>query len=290
MENFPMSDEAPKWRKMKNKESDIKAAETFLRANENNNVSACGRFLALDESKGSVRLLTGKNTIPQALLVYSRKTLIPVFCGKKDIPYPDFLKEYAKKNKIHSVQGRKEEVLVLESILKQMGAQAIDIYDYDLMSLDNQPEKECFSSGPANLVLRTPRLVDLDAAAPLQAAYEKAEVLPSGSDFSPAASRLNLANIIAKGKILCAEINGQMTGKINVNAVSFTRYQVGGVFVHPDFRRLGIARRMTAEFISPLISSGKGITLFVKKTNPQARRLYFSLGFTVCGDYRISYY
>jgi len=188
------------------------------------------------------------------------------------------------------VQGQKQDVLVLEDMLKQAGSQAIDFYDYDLMSLDNQPDKKSFSSGPVNLILRTPRLVDLDGAAPLQAAYEKTEVLPSGSDFSPASSRLNLANIIAKGNILCAEINGRLVGKINVNAVSFTRYQVGGIFVHPDFRRLGIARRMTAEFISPLIKSGKGITLFVKKANLQAQRLYSSLGFTAFGEYRISYY
>jgi len=284
-----MSDEAPKWRKMKN-DGDIKSAEILLRANENKNVSACGRFLALDETKGSVWLLNGKNANPQALFVYSRKTLIPVFCGKKEIPYPDFLKELVKKNKIHSVQGQKQDVLVLEDMIKQAGAQASDIYDYDLMSTDNQPEKKCFSSGPVNLVLRTPRLVDLDAASPLQAAYEKVEVLPNGSDFSPAASRVNLANIIAKGQILCAEIDGRMVGKINVNAVSFTRYQVGGIFVHPDFRGLGIARRMTAEFISPLIKSGKGITLFVKKNNVQAKRLYSGLGFTAFGDYRISYY
>jgi len=285
-----MSDESPKWRKMKNNDGDIYAAETLLRAIERKCVSACGRFLALDESKGSVWMLSGKNESPQALLIYSRKTLIPVFCGKKEIPCPGFLKEYAKKNKIHSAQGQKEDVLALEDILIKMGAQASDIYDYDLMNLDNQPEKKCFSSGPVNLILRTPRLVDLDAIAPLQAAYEKVEVLPSGSEFSPAASRLNLANIIAKGQIMCAEINGRMAGKININAVSFTRYQVGGVFVHPDFRGLGIARRMTAEFISPLIKSGKGITLFVKKTNFQARRLYSSLGFTAFGDYRISYY
>jgi len=285
-----MSDETPKWRKMKNKDSEIKAAQTLLRANENNNVSACGRFLALDETKGSVWLLNGKNANPAALLVYSRKTLVPVFCGKKEIPYPDFLKEFVAKTKIHSVQGQKSGVLVLENILKQMGASHPDIYDYDLMSLDNQPEKKFFAAGPANLVLRKARLIDLDAIAPLQAAYEKEEVLPKGSSFSPAASRVNIANIIAKEQMLCAEVNGRLVGKININAVSFTRYQVGGVFVHPDFRRLGIARRMTAEFASSLINTGKGVTLFVKKTNLQARRVYSDIGFTVFGDYRISYY
>jgi predicted GNAT family acetyltransferase len=281
---------APKWRKMKNRDSDIYAVETLLRAMESKCVGACGRFLALDETKGGVWMLNEKSKNPSALLINSKSTIIPVLCGKKEIPTPDFLKDFIKKNKIHSAQGQKEDVLVLEDKMKQMGAQASDIYDYDLMSLDRQPDQKAISSGPSNLILRAPRLIDLDAIAPLQAAYEREEVLPSGSDFSPAASRVNLANIIAKGQMLCAEIGGRIIGKININAVSFTRYQVGGVYIHPDFRGLGIARRMAAEFTSTLIKTGRGITLFVKKKNIQAQRLYSGLGFSVSGDYRITYF
>ncbi|MDR2941675.1 MAG: GNAT family N-acetyltransferase [Treponema sp.] len=280
---------AQKWRKMK--ESDISAAETLLRAMENKCVGACGRFLTINDTRGGVWLLgekRGQN--PSALLIYSRSTINPVLCGKKEIPCPDFLKALVKKNKIHSVQGQKEDVLVLEEEMEHMGAQVSDTYDYDLMSLDKQPEKKSFSSGPSNLVLRKPRLVDIDAIAPLQAAYEREEVLPSGSDFSPSASRVNLANIIAKEQMFCAEVCGKIVGKININAVSFTRYQVGGVFVHPDFRGLGIARRMTAEFISSLIKTGRGVTLFVKKSNFKAQCLYAGLGFTALDDYRITYY
>jgi len=290
-----MSDVRLKWHKMKNNYGGIYAVETLLRAMEDKCVSACGKFLALDETKGGVWLLNKKNVSPFALLIYSRGAIFPVLCNIKlsdikEIPCPNFLKEYIKKNKIHSAQGQKEDVLVLEEKIKQMGAQASYVYDYDLMKLDIRPDQKCFSSWPSNLVLRRPRLVDLDALAPLQAAYEKEEVLPSASDFSPAASRINLANIIAKGHILCAEINGQIVGKININAVSFTRYQIGGVYVHPDFRRLGIARRMAAEFIASFIETGRGVTLFVKKTNFQAQSLYAGLGFTVSGDYRITYY
>ena len=275
---------------MKDKKSDIKAAETLLRTNERNCVGACGRFLSLNETKGHVWMLNEITTSPSALLIYSRSTIIPVLCGKKEIPSPDFLKEYVKKKKIHSLQGQKEDALVLEEKLKQMGAQPSDIYDYDLMSLDMQPDQQCFSSGPENLVLRVPHLIDLDAIAPLQAAYEKEEVLPSGSSLSPASSRVNLAHIIAKEQMLCAQINGRIVGKININAVSFTRYQVGGVYVHPDFRGMGIARRMAAEFIASLINTGRGVTLFVKKANTHAQRLYLGLGFTVSGDYRITYF
>ncbi|MCL1958078.1 MAG: GNAT family N-acetyltransferase, partial [Spirochaetes bacterium] len=114
--------------------------------------------------------------------------------------------------------------------------------------------------------------------------------LPKGANFSPAASRVNAANIIAKGQVLAAEVDGRFVGKINVSAVSFTRYQVGGVYVYPDFRGRGIAGAMAYEFISSLISQGRGVTLFARKSNNAACRLYKSLGFKNINDYCILYY
>jgi len=277
-----------RWRKMKNR--DIKQVEYLLRDMENDCVTACGRFLSRQPQKDRVWKLCGKKGDLSALLINSKSTLIPVLCGMKEIPHPDFLKGFLRLKKIHSVQGLTEEVRLFENALEKMGKKAADIFDYDLMDLDNLPSLKGLSSGPKNLVLRVPQLTDLDAIAPLQAAYEQEEVLPNGSVFSHAASRVNIANIIADGRILAAELDGRLVGKINVSAVSFTRYQVGGVYVHPDFRGMGIARRMAAEFITPLINEGRGVTLFVKKHNVPARRLYSGLGFTARGDYRITYY
>ena len=277
-----------RWRKMRGR--DVSAAEALLRAMEGGCVSACGRFLTRDGSGDHVWMLRGKRGELSALLVNSRSTLMPVLCGRKEIPIPRFLGGFMRKKRIHSVQGPREEVVVLEGAMEQMGRVITDIFDYDLMTLDRPPDPKGYLSGPSNLVLRVPKLTDLDEIAPLQAAYEQEEVLPRGSVFSPAASRVNITNIIYRAQILAAEICGRLVGKINISAVSFTRYQVGGVYVHPDFRGMGIARRMATEFIAPLINQGWGVTLFVKKTNLAARRLYSGLGFFARGNYRITYY
>jgi len=276
----------PGWRKLKPNE--IPRAEMLLRDMENECVTACGRFL--EPSRGPVWKLSGKNRKISALLINCSSTLIPVLCGIREIPNPKFLKRLIRSKKIHSVQGLKEEVIIFEKEMEKAGALTAEIFDYDLMSLDNLPPEMGRSSGPANLVLRTPKMTDLDALAPLQGAYEREEVIPKGSVFNPEASRINIVNIVSKGKVLAAELNGQFVGKINVSAVSFTRYLVGGVYVSPDFRGLGIGRRMAAEFISSLISEGRGVSLFVKKNNTAARRLYLSIGFKKIGDYRITYY
>jgi len=271
------------------KRKDIAPVETLLRAMEGRYVSACGRFLMRGETGEPVWVLRGREGELAGLLINSRSTLIPVLCGR-EIPFPRFLGGFFLRKKIHSVQGRREEVEVFQDALEKMGHVIADIFDYDLMSLDRSPNHTGFLSGPSGLVLRVPQMTDLDEIAPLQAAYEQEEVVPYGSTFSPSASRVNLANIVSRKQILAAEIFGRIVGKINISAVSFTRYQVGGVYVHPDFRGMGIGRRMATEFIASLINEGRGVTLFVKKANFPARRLYLSLGFSVRDNYRITYY
>jgi len=275
------------WRKIKKDE--FTRVEKLLKDNENNYVNACAKFIARKEVNTLFWVLCGKEEI-QSLLINSKSNILPVLCGVK-IPAIDLKRGFLPSKKIHSVQGLKNEVIIIENELSKNGWKAKEIIDYELMSLDVPPQKGKNLSGFSNLVLRKPVMTDIDAMAPLQAGYEKEEVLPKGSTFSPAASRSNLSNnIIAKGQVLAADINGRLIGKINVSGISFTRYQVGGVYVHPDFRGRGIGRRMAYEFISSLISEGRGVTLFVRKTNTSARRLYLSLGFTVINDYRISYY
>jgi len=296
---FPGFGSELKWRKMKNNDKDIFPAEDMLRDLEDNYVSACARFLSRDINKDPVWMLNGKKKesdgksqrqILSGLIISNKSTIIPVLAKNIEIPKPKFLGSFFQINKIHSIQGLKEEVIILEDTMIRSGKKISEIIDYDLMSLDYNSGQCAVGSVQQNLVLRVPGLSDLDALAPLQAAYEHEEVLHKGSVFSAAASRVNLGNIITNGKILAAELSGRMVGKINVSGISFTRYLVGGVFVHPEFRGKGIAGQMTARFISSLLNEGRGITLFVKKANVPAKKLYSGLGFKVIGDYRITYF
>jgi hypothetical protein len=278
-----------RWNKLKR--TDEASVETLLRANEHKYVSACAKYLIRRAVDPVWVLRRGKEEIAAIVINYG-STLLPVLCGKKDIPMPGFSGDFFCVKKIHSVQGLTEDVIIIDEIIQKMGRKNVDRYDYDLMSLDGMQKTESKDRGSdfSNLVLRVPNLSDIDKIAPLQAGYEKEEVLPKGGVFSPAASRVNIARIIAGGQILAAELNGRMVGKINLNAISFTRCQVGGVYVHPDYRSKGIARKMTAEFIASFVNQGKGITLFVKKNNIPACKLYTNMGFIKQNDYRITYY
>jgi predicted GNAT family acetyltransferase len=216
--------------------------------------------------------------------------MFPIFNGGTGIPLLHFIHRRFRATPIHAVQGLREEALVLEETLADLGLTAVDNIDYDLMTLDTAPPEENFRAGPPGLIIRQPDITDMNSLFALQEGYEKEEVLPKGADFNPVSCRLGLRRILEEEQILAAELDGRLVGKINTSARSFTRCQIGGVYVHPDYRGRGIARRMTVFFLRTLISQGWGITLFVKKKNSAARSVYRRAGFHLFADYRISYY
>jgi len=272
-----------RWRKIK--KSQIAGAEKLLRSYERWCMNACGRFL-----KGGFSIWVLGRGIPSALVIQARQTLLPVLCDQETVPPPRFLRGiFGGKIFLHSLQGRKDDALVMENALEKMGLYPSEKKDYDIMCLDHFPVS-CNSTAPVNLVVRRPVPEDMNALAALHASYEKEEVLPAASEFRPSASRLNIERIFAEEQMLVAELGGCLVGKINTNAVGFTRYQIGGVYVHPDYRGLGIAGKMTSEFVASLTAQGRGISLFVNKSNTAASRVYQRIGFKITGEYRIDYF
>jgi ribosomal protein S18 acetylase RimI-like enzyme len=200
------------------------------------------------------------------------------------------MKGFLSRPPVHAVQGLLGNTEILEAALANLGYHAAEQRDYDLMALEKAPGDENPGAVPGGLEFRRPGLADLEELYPLQAGYEKEEVLPRGKILNPAACRLALNSILSKEQSLVACLDKRIVGKINTNAASFTRVQIGGVYVLPEYRGLGIGRRMTAVFARELMVWGQGVTLFVKKSNHAAQKIYRQIGFEDTGDYRISYY
>ena len=304
------------WKKLRrNAQTDI---TSFLKERENYCVSAISRY-----NSGTVQNVwaafesnTEKVSSISALLLYGKRLLFPVFhfsfeqieeFKKNGISLPLFLSLMLKSNSLHAAQGLADDMDLLENALKEKHIIPVSMYDYELRSLDyagGEPSHfgsgglsaDCLAKSPPDypvitgLVIRRAEFSDADALFPLQAAYEKEEVLPKGAGFNPALCRKILESLITEKTILTAELKGKLVGKININAQSYNRFQIGGVYVLPEYRSRGIARAMTTALIREFLPKTKHFTLFVKKTNIPARRVYDSLGFTVIGDYRISYF
>ncbi|MCL2190972.1 MAG: GNAT family N-acetyltransferase [Treponema sp.] len=262
------------------------AAEALLKSRERWCMNACHRYINRKSLKGDVWALHDQTGELSALLVHARQGLLPVRGEQGRLTTPHFLRGLFGTVPVHSLQGIKDDVLIMEAEMEKMGLPATEKIDFDLMCMDGRPSGFSFA-GPTRLVVRKPQLADMDSLVALHAAYETEEVQ---SRPNPAVSRLHMERIFANEQMLVAELGGRLIGKINTNAVTFTRCQVGGVYVHPDYRGLGIARRMAGEFAAGLVAQGRGISLFVKKTNPAARMVYRNVGFEILGDYRINYY
>ena len=286
--NLRSGNKFPRWRKIPKTEHH--RAEVYLRNMERFCVAACARFLRIGENRGHVWQLPKQDGEISALILHSRRTLFPVFGGNPRVPGPRFLSRFLSKIPIHAVQGLREDAEILERLMQEQGYFAAERIDYHLMSLDNTSSLQAGSAGPAGLKLRPPLPSDEDALFALQSAYEQEEVLSVKSVFNPAVSRLNLQQLLSREQVLAAELGGQVVGKINTSALSFTRYQIGGVYVRSDCRGLGIGAKMTAVFAQSLLTQGRGLTLFVKKRNTAACKLYRKIGFSILADYRITYY
>jgi ribosomal protein S18 acetylase RimI-like enzyme len=282
-----------RWRKIRRDERC--RAEAYLRAREEFCVSASAHFLKLEKRKGHKRpghiwRLTGPDGEISALLLHSRQFLFPVFDKNVRIPGPRFLNRFLCKVRIHALQGLRENAEQLGFLMEEQGYYATERIDYVLMGMDSGPRPEALKAGPAGLVLRSPLPEDEEDLFALQSVYEQEEVLPKNAAFYAPACRLNLQHILSYERVLVAELDGQVVGKINTSAESFTRYQVGGVYVRPDCRGRGIGTRMTAAFAGELLAGGRGITLFVKKRNSAAIKAYYKAGLTALAAYRITYY
>ena len=277
-----------RWRKVSS--SEYQAAEEYLKAREKFCVAACARFLLKMNKREHVWYLPGSGGVLSSLLIHNRNSLFPVFGVNSVIPCPGFLRRFLVKIPIHLIQGLRKDAETLESLMESQGYFAAERIDYELMSLDTTPRAEALRAGPAGLVLRSPLAGDKERLFTLHSAYEQEEVLPKNAVFNPVSCRYNLERILTSECVLVAELDGQIVGKINTNAESYTRYQVGGVYVRPEFRSLGIASRMIAVFSADLLAQGKGLSLFSKKNNKAAKKAYLKAGFSFLSDYRISYF
>jgi predicted GNAT family acetyltransferase len=276
-----------RWRRIK---KNAAALEVFLKAGEPYCVAACSRILHNDASHTETWGFFNAGGAVEAILLCFHQSFFPVFRGNAAIPIPHFLRYHLLVNPLHALQGLVSDAVILENAVAGMGRIPREKRDYDLMQLTKEPPEKYFSAGPAALEIRRPEAEDADDVFKLQAAYEKEEVLPEGAELNLPGCRLSAEHIISRSHSFIAVLDGKTVGKINTGAASYNYRQIGGLYVLPEYRGRGIAQRLGAVFARSVLAGGKKITLFVKKKNTAAQKVYARLGFDSIGNYRINYY
>jgi len=126
-----------------------------------------------------------------------------------------------------------------------------------------------------NFTLRQGDLADIEAVYRL-----------NRESFSEYWSRESLFSALESGyDLLLCEADGQAVAYLLSLSVC-DEIQVMQIAVSPNYRRQGIARRMTEVLI---VSGAAVVTLEVRAANQAARKLYAGLGFEEVG-YRKNYY
>jgi ribosomal protein S18 acetylase RimI-like enzyme len=269
----------------------MNTALDFIKKREKYCVAACAHLLCRQNKKKHLWYLPDTQGRARAVLFHSKRSLFPLFDGNRDTPIPRFMNRFLHSIHFHLIQGQMQDVEILESAVGSLGYTPQEIINYHLMVMESGRHSiGGIKRGPPGLIVRKPEPAEIDAIFPLQAAYEQEEVLPQGAEFYPPVCRKNLEYIMKKEQMLVACLADRIVGKINTSAASFSRYQIGGVYVHPDYRGLGIAQCMTFALVRLLSTHCRGLSLFVKKHNHTAVRVYDRVGFEIAGDYRISYY
>lgn len=188
----------------------------------------------------------------------------------------------------HSVIGPRSSVEIFEEAL---GLRPAYVVDYRLM------KRGAFAAAEARRA-RVPIRVEqaggpqLAELLPLQAAYEREEVVTPLRGFDAEACRAYLARNLAVELIVAARLEegGRLVGKAGTNARAFSLDQIGGVFVEPSLRGKGIGAEMMSVLLGLTAREGRGASLFVKKDNLSALGLYEGLGFAWVDDFRASYH
>ncbi|MDR1468550.1 MAG: GNAT family N-acetyltransferase [Spirochaetaceae bacterium] len=264
----------------------------FLRAREATCVSACDRFLDADYLSDSIWLLSRGGRMTQAILMYSKRTLFPVLGELTAVPVPVFLKRFLLSAPVHAVHGLLDDVSVMEAVLYPLGYEPVARTDYYLMAYDDfttVPECSAHVPGLPGLTLRPAQISDYKALFEMHLSYELEEVAVNMKRYKPELARLSLSRILEREEILVAEYGGELVGKINTNARSFTRRQLGGIYVKPSYRRMGIAQVMVAAMRDRFRRERIPLSLYVRKSNVAAQIVYKRAGFRTVADYRISY-
>jgi len=265
--------------------------------------SATGAFMLPPLSKGALYLLVdkGSSELRSLVLFSSNGTVLPVFEHLRLAPDSSaaakILDALLKKLrtapifvlwKPEAAIGLSEHVAFLE---RSFGWNPSLRISYDMMALES--DAGMISGGrktPPGLSIRRASAEDLEELMPVATAYDQDEVLTPLHRFNYDACKAAQVRSLARYRVFVATLDGQIVGRAQTNATGFAWEQLGGIYVYPRNRGLGIASVLVGGLSAAIRESGRRPCLFVKKTNAPARRVYEKLGFSVLGDFSVDYF
>ncbi len=265
--------------------------------------SAAGLFVLPPYNKGALYLLADKESEALRSIIFfsSTGTVIPVFenpeLALSASPSGKILDALLKKLrsapifvlwKPDAAIGLTSHVALLQ---RTFGWNPSLRISYDMMAPAQSAAIVALDGRvPSGVAIRPATVADLEALMPLAMAYDQDEVLTPLHQFNYDACKAGQARSLSRYRVFVAILNGRIVGRAQTNASGYAWEQLGGIYVLPQNRGLGIASILVAALVKAILESGRSPCLFVKKKNASARRVYEKLGFLTLGDFSVDYF
>src|SRR5439155_19026040 len=139
---------------------------------------------------------------------------------------------------------------------------------------------------PGETGLRPARASDLDVLVPACAAAHREEIGLDPLSRDPDGFRWRTRQQIAEGRSWLWLEDGVIRFKAEASAWTPSAVQLQQVWVDPAARRQGFARRALRDLVRLLLERAPAVTLFVRRDNLPAIRLYEAIEMRVVLSYR----
>ncbi len=237
---------------------------------------------------GRIWLLENDGIIYGCLYISRQGSVFPVFDPEKlGMPEKQALRKIlmSQRHRIYLVQGMMPRVSLVDELL---GMHPSRERNYRLLTC----------SSPANgtkeiglpVKIRPASTADVRLLWPLERGYLIEEVIEEGSQLNEDLAKRRLHHALKTHLIYCTLLHELPVAKAGTNGRGWKYDQIGGVFVSPTYRNLGLGRLVMMELLKTIEKMHRQACLFVDISNKPALHLYTSIGFVDRGGYRISYW
>ena len=227
-----------------------------------------------------------------ALLETAHGFCYPVFAGLRSDQRDAAVRELAPRlegafNRYPTFMGLAEDVEALEQTIGRPPRHRVEYYMMQAVAPPGTRRPPRLNREP---LVREAGPADTRRLLPLQAKYEREEVLLPNRSLNMDATRRQLRSDLKRQLVYLAELDGVPIAKAGTNARGFRYDQIGGVFTEPEYRGCGVGGHLMEILMRRVRQEGKAVSLFVKTQNHAARRMYRNLGFNDGRLFVISYY
>ena len=217
---------------------------------------------------------------PEESLCFAGANLIPLRGALADLnAFAD--EAMSGTRRCSSLVGRADLVIPMWERLESAWGPARDVRDHQpLMALTRHPSCEIDPE------VRQVRPDELDAylVAAVDMFIGEVGVDPRVGDGGRGYRR-RVASLIAAGRAWARFERGEVVFKAEVGSQSPGVSQIQGVWVHPEWRGLGLGTTGTATVAAVIVGSGRIASLYVNNFNVVARAAYARVGFADVGTF-----